>query len=232
MEFRASARILAVSWILSVVLPSPRTFGSILTDRLSHHDLKIWHSITRTVLAQDSQGHPRHPKTLALWRSLQASGHEVHIDMIDEDAGYSSQAGKFFIEVLDPAGLRHICVIRLNLATIRRAYAKPSAMHPDGFVPMAGLGETGRYTEVLGHEMAHAFSFLQIPDFLGLYLEKEKEVAEYERLLKRRDASPVDLEVRLAGIRNLLQALEKPAEAAEAAIWSELSHNILKRAML
>ena len=227
MLFRASARILIANWFLFVILQPSHASGGILTDRLSRHDLKIWNSITRTVLARDKQGLPLHPRILDLWQSLEASEHEVHIEMTDQDAGYSNLAGRFTIEVLDPTGKRNICVIRLNLPTIRQAYAKPSAMRPDGFVPFAGLGETDRYTEVLGHELAHALSTLKDPDYQRLFLEREKEIAEYERLLQHRDASPDDLEVHLERIKALQRILEKPAEDAEADIWREM-HKIRK----
>ncbi len=227
MEFRASVRILIVSVFLFVVLQPSRASGGILTDRLSRHDLKIWKSIVMTVLKQDKQGLPLHPRILDLWRNLEASEHEVYIEMTDQDAGYSNLAGKFTIEVLDPAGKRHICVIRLNLPTIRRAYARPSAMCPDGFVPFAGLGETDRYTEVLGHEMAHALSTLQDQDYLRLFLESEKEIAEYDRLLQQRDASRGDLEGQLERIKSIQRVLERPAEDAEADIWREM-HKIRK----
>jgi hypothetical protein len=227
MGFRANVRILIVSVFLFVILQPSRASGGILTDRLSRHDLKIWKSIMMTVLKQDNQGLPLHPRVLGLWRSLETSEHEVHIEMTDHDAGYSNLAGKFTIEVLDPTGKRHICVIRLNLPTIRQAYAKPSSMRPDGFVPFAGLGETDRYTEVLGHELTHALSTLQDPDYQRLFLEREKEIAEYERLLQHRDASPDDLEVHLEMIKALQRILEKPAEDAEADIWREM-HKIRK----
>ena len=230
MKFHASARILIVSGILLVVLQPSYASCGILTDRLSRHELKIWNSIRRTVLAQDKHGLTLHPRILDLWRGLEAGEHEVHIEMTDQDGGYSSQAGKFAIEVLDPAGKRRICVIRLYLSTIRRAYAKPSAMRPDGFVPFAGLGETDRYTEVLRHEMAHAVSILQDPDCLRFYLEREKEIAEYDHLLQSRDASPDDLKGHLDRIRTLQQLLERPAEAAEADIRRELSPVIPRNA--
>ena len=223
MTIHASARILIISGILLVVLKPSYASCGILTDRMSRHELKIWNSIRRTVLAQGKHMLTLHPRVLDLWRGLEAGEHEVLIEMTDQDGGCSSQAGKFAIEVLDPVGKRHICVIRLYLSAIRRAYAKPSAMRPDGFVPFAGLGETDRYTEVLGHEMAHAVSILQDPDFLRFYLEREKEIAEYDHLLQSRNALPGDLDGHLDRIRTLQQLLERPAEAAEADIWRELS---------
>jgi hypothetical protein len=223
MKFHASARILILSGILLVVLKPPCASCGILTDRMSRHELKIWNSIRRTVLAQNKHGLTLHPKIQDLWRGLEAGEHEVHVEMTDRDGGYSVHAGRFAIEVLDPAGKRHVCVIRLYLSAIRRAYAKPSAMRPDEFVPFAGLGTTDRYTEVLGHEMAHAVSILQDPDCLRFYLEMEKEIAEYDHLLQSRDVLPGALEGHLDRIRTLQQLLERPAEAAEADIWRELS---------
>jgi len=204
--------------------------GMIVTHRLSRSDRRIWDSIRKIVLAQDKQGRLIHPKLYELWRSVETSRHEVTVDLMDGGLSYSNQAGKFTIEAFDPSGRHHVCSIRLNLATIRRVYTKASAMRPDGFVPMAELGEMERYAEVLGHELAHAAGILQDPDYLQLYQDVQKEVAEYERHLNHPAGIQDDQEIHLARIQIMQRAFEKRAEAAEAEIWRELRQSDTKNA--
>jgi hypothetical protein len=213
-------------------LPENCSAGSILTDRLLRGDQRIWNSIRKIVLAQDKQGRPKHPKLYDLWCTLEESGHEVFFELIDRGLTYSSQAGKFTIERLDPSGRQHICAIRLNLSAIRQAYTKADAMRTDGFLPMAKLGEKERYAEVLGHEMAHAAGILLDPDYFQLYQDLQNEVAEYERHLMIQDGMSDDLGEHLSKIKAMQRAFEKPAEAAEVEIWRELSRVGVKYAPL
>jgi hypothetical protein len=226
MERRAKTLRVTVALFLLVISDAVvrRSYadGMIVTHRLSRSDQRIWNSIRKIVLAQDRQGRPNHPKLYDLWQSVEASRHEVSVELIDGGVFYSNQAGKFTIEAFDPSGRHHICSIRLNLATIRRAFTKASAMRPDGFVPMAELGEMERYAEVLGHELAHAVGIMQDPDYLRLYQDIQKEVAEYERHLNNPDGVQDDQETHLARIQIMQRAFEKRAEAAEVEIWREL----------
>ncbi len=226
MEFCASALIMSAGLILCVisdrVIQGSSAAGGILTDRLSRDDQRTWNSIRKIALAQDRKGQPKHPRLFDLWCRVEPSGHEVHIELIEQGPFYSSQAGKFTIEVLDPNGRRHICAIRLNLSAIRQAYTRTSAIHTDGFVPMLGLGEKERYAEVLGHEMAHAVAILLDRTYLQLYRDLDKEVVEYEHHLESLDGGPEHLEEHLNRIKFIQGAIEKPAQAAEAEIWREL----------
>src|SRR5262245_35138837 len=133
---------------------------NIITDRLTGKDLRRWEAIKRIVLAEDIEGQPLHPTLRNLWDRLERSGHVIYIEMRGTGRAISNTAGLFHIERLDPEGLKSVAVIRLYPETIDRAYVGPSADAPEGFIPFQGLNREERYTEVFGHEMAHAIHIL------------------------------------------------------------------------
>ena len=186
-------------------------------SRLSHAKLRVWKSILEIVTAQDKEGCYRHPTLYGLYRQAETSGHLIHIELSDADS--LTRAGQFRIETLDPTGVRHVTTIRLNLATIARAYVGESARYSNGLIPFAGLRTIQRYAEVLGHELAHAVAVFQNPESLRLYQQIEKESNDTG---VGKDASTDPL-ARLENVRQLMHLSELPAQAAELEIWCELS---------
>jgi hypothetical protein len=129
------------------------------TSRLSRAHLRVWRSILDIVMAKDKAGRFLHPTLYGLYHQADSSGHVIRIDLSDEES--LTQNGEFKIETLDPKGASHVTTIRLYLATIERAYVGESARYSNGLIPFAGLRTKQRYTEVLGHELAHAATVFQ-----------------------------------------------------------------------
>ncbi len=182
--------------------------GGILTDRLNKSQLKIWKSIVRLVLAKDDEGRPTHPKLYGLYRQADISGREIHIELSTERATLRA-AGICRIELGTGSRQKEAVLIRLNLGMIDRAIASEATRRADGFIPLAGLTKNERYAEVLGHELAHVARLLTDSDYRGLYLERQALA----------DAGSQNTQV----IGSLTSSIERPAEAAEAEIWSELT---------
>ena len=188
------------------------------TSRLSRAHLRVWRSILDIVMAKDKAGRLLHPTLYGLYRQADSSGHAIRIDLSDEES--LSRNGEFKIETLDPKGASLVTTIRLNLATIERAYAGESARYSNGLIPFAGLRTKQRYAEVLGHELSHAATVFQCVELVRLYQESEKEVADL-------DAGDVnetnrDWLMRLESVKRLMSQNETLAEAAEHEIWREL----------
>ncbi len=200
--------------------PAPRT--GIVTDGMSRKHLRIWKSIVDIVMAKDKGGSYLHPTLHGLYRQAESCDHLIRIELSEEESFCT--AGRFIIEKLDRKGARHVAKIRLNLDTIRKTYVAKKTRLANGLIPFAGLRATERYAEVLGHELAHAVGILLDQDYLRLYQELEREIAEYESLLKNPERMPEDLERQWNRIETILSEFEKPAKTAEAEIWCELKN--------
>lgn len=188
------------------------------TSRLSRAHLRVWRSILDIVMAKDKAGRFLHPTLYGLYHQADSSGHVIRIDLSDEES--LTRNGEFKIETLDPKGASLVTTIRLNLATIERAYVGESARYSNGLIPFAGLRTKQRYAEVLGHELAHAATVFQCTESLRRYQQIEKEAADL-------DASDVnetnrDWLMRLESVKRLMSQNETLAEAAELEIWREL----------
>jgi hypothetical protein len=219
---KAEARQVQIPGSASVPAAAQSKTEGILTDRLAKGHLSIWKSITAVVFAKDKTGQLKHPRLFDLWQKVDMSGHVVFVELVSQEGAYGGTAGKFRIEILDPAGKRHISSIRLNLRTIERAAADEGERREDGYLPFAGLGNKERYAEVLGHELAHAATILGDQDFFRLYQDLEREAGEYHRCLAGPDPSADELELRLAKIQRLTREFERPARSAELEICREL----------
>jgi hypothetical protein len=194
--------------------------GGISTDRLGGVQFRLWRSIREIVLAKDKSGRIKHPRLYGLWRDAEKSGHVIYIELCAVES--LSRAGQFLIEEFDPKGLRHIAVVRLNLATIDRTYVGMSARRDGGWIPFWGLRANERYAEVLGHELAHAVRAFQDAEYMHLYQELEKEASQLNYGLHGLQNN-AEVMARLDRIARLSKQIEGPAEAAEAEIWRELS---------
>ncbi len=211
--------------VLDLHMPGTRTstrgtanLTGIVTSHMSRAQLRVWRSILDIVMAEDKDGRRLHPTLYGLYRQAETSGHLIRIEFAKAES--SSRAGQFSIETPDPKGARHVTTIRLNLATIERAYVGESTRYSNGLIPFSGLRTKHRYAEVLGHELAHAVAVFQDAGSLRLYEQLEKEAADLEAgdLI---DAHR-DWAVKLEGVKQLMRQIEKLAEAAELEIWREL----------
>ncbi len=202
----------------ALVQSTPET--GILLDRIDGPHLRTWKAIWRIVSAKNKAGRILHPRLYGLWNEVAASGHTVYIELSDHAS--MTKAGRFLVESVDPAGCRHIAVIRLNLPTIRSAYDGPDARRPDGWTPFEGLNADERFAEVLGHELAHAAKAFRDPEYWRSYLELE---TESNGLAFGNGGLTDDAgnDRRLVRIAALTQRIEEPARAAEAQVWRELA---------
>jgi hypothetical protein len=112
----------------------------------------------------------------------------------------------------------------MNLPAIDCAASGPGAARRNGFVPFAGLGKKERYAEVLGHELAHAAWGLVDAERTRLTLTLPGEVARASRFVfaAKKEGLRGDGVERARELERLSREVEKPAEAAEEAIWAEL----------
>jgi len=138
----------------------------------------------------------------------------------------SGQVGVFEVERVDPAGLRHVAVIRLCPRNIELARTRTA---PDAIVPFVrfdGLTEVERFAEVLAHELAHAEYFLESPEHLA-QVEAARGAIEALRSSQRRAIGPVhsDLGRRLKEPLAVLAAAEAHAESVEAVVLGELTQD-------
>jgi len=187
---------------------TPGKATGVLTDRLKKSHLKAWESIMKIVLAKDGEGRPLHPALYELYHQADNSGHEIQIELSTQRATMCA-VGICRIELHTERVPKEVVLIRLNLGMIDRAIASAPNRRAGGFVPFAGLTKKERYAEVLGHELAHVVRLLTSPDYSGLYRERQALA----------DTGSQDIQV----IGRLTMLIEKPAEAAEAEIWRELT---------
>lgn len=192
------------------------------TDRLTPGQLQIWGEIEKIALAADKGGQLRHPRLHGLWQRIQTSGQMVYIEMMERRAPTSAGA-KTTLEETDLDGNRKVVVIWLQLWAMDAALADRAVRRSDGLTPYYRLGKYERYAEALGHELAHAVLMLEDPGYAHLCSEYRSESAELLVLLGQgRRATDKDIMQRRQRLQSFADRIEKPAEAAELEIWSEL----------
>jgi hypothetical protein len=192
------------------------------TDRLTPKQLQIWGEIEKIALAADKGGRLLHPRLHGLWQRIQASGHTVFIEMMERRAP-TCMGGKTTLEKTDLDGNRKVVVIWLHLWAMDKALADQVVRRSDGLTPYYRLGKYERYAEALGHELAHAVLMLENPGYAYLCSEYRSESAELLVLLGQgRGAAEEEIMQRRHRLQSLADRIEKPAEAAELEIWSEL----------
>lgn len=208
-----------------VVLPSVQATG-IITTRLSTKEIEKWKAIEQIVFAEDVNHQLLHPTLVGLWQWIETSGHTVYIEFSRQGDISTCTAGNFTIEKFDPLGVQHIAVIRLSLININQAYIGPDTRRRDGLIPFLGLDREERYTEVLGHELAHAIHILTNLDRAQ---KVEEDIQQTNQILlsqHRRIAGmgiALDLKRRLSKRDAFLRELEAQAEAMEKTVWRELT---------
>lgn len=204
----------------------------VLLDRLSPRHQQTWQAIKQIIYSKDASGRLLHPTLTALFEQLQTSEHSIFLEFEDSRSGCRSTAGTFSIERVDPAGARHVGVIRLQLRNIDHASGRGRPNLRGGFVPLAGLNKLDCYTEVLAHEMAHAVDILfnqERANMLDQILRTTEQTIR--ELPLRRAAGRIEPEMERAVQERdaFLHELEKPAKIAEAAVWRELIESQRKR---
>jgi len=192
------------------------------TDRLTPKQLLIWEEIEKIALAADKGGRLLHPRLHGLWQGIQSSGHKAFIEMVEHQAT-TSMGGKTTLEESDLNGNQKVVVIWLYLSAMDHALADRAVRRSDGLTPYYRLGKYERYAEALGHELAHAVLMLENPGYAYLCSEYRSESAELLVLLGQgRGAAEEEIMQRRQRLQSLADRIEKPAEAAELEIWSEL----------
>ena len=212
--------LLALVPSLALILAS----GGLRTDRLSPEQLHVWNKIVEIVMAEDGGGQPLHPTLRQLWDAVDTSRHVIHVEISERKGPRSYIVGRFVITKVDPDGKAHEGTLILNLWAIDKASTGPGATRGGGFIPFKGLGKNERYTELLGHELAHAVWHLGATERarLAQCLQGQLET-EMERLLRVGVRGPDEgLQERVATLDRRAREVEEPAEAAEVAIWKEL----------
>jgi hypothetical protein len=192
------------------------------TDRLTPKQLLIWEEIEKIALAADKGGRLLHPRLHGLWQCIQSSGHTAFIEMMEHRAP-TSMGAKTTQEKTDLDGNRKVVVIWLHLWAIDKALADRAVRRSDGLTPYYRLGKYERYAEALGHELAHAVLMLENPGYAHLCSEYRSESTELVAMLGQgRGAADEEIWQRRQRLQSLADRIEKPAEAAELEIWSEL----------
>lgn len=198
--------------------------GEMRTDRLSGRALERWRAIVSIVDARDGAGRPVHPRLHGLWNAVETSRCTVHVELPEPKGRRPYVVGHFAITKVDPEGRAVEGVVVMNLPAIDRAASGPGAARRNAFVPFAGLGQTERYAEVLGHELAHAAWAVVDAERTRLTMALPDEVARASRRVLVAQAGgraegALDAADRL---ERLSRAVEEPAEEAEQAVWAEL----------
>jgi hypothetical protein len=208
---------------MALAAAANETEAGIRTDRLSARHLKVWKAIENIVKAQDEEARPLHSKLYSLWQKVATGRHEVHIEILTPMHLLSYAAGRYEIEKCDPDGQKCTAVIRLNLAVIDKAALTTDGRLTHEFVPFKGLGKEERYAEVLGHELQHAVCALEDPHYASTFIEMDRQGRELTHLLRQLGKlSEQEKRQRIESLRSLTNAIERPAELAEAEIWQEL----------
>ncbi|MDX2031193.1 MAG: hypothetical protein SF339_11010 [Blastocatellia bacterium] len=199
--------------------------SGLVTTRLSGKELARWKAIETIALAVDANHQPLHPTLWGMWQWIETSGHTVYVEVTRNARVATCTAGNFIIERSDPRGERHIGAIKLNLSNIDLAYVGPNVARADGFVPFEKLNREERYVEVLGHELSHAVHILTSIDRTKLVeesVEKTNELLLKFQPRRKSEFIPADLKRRLSRRDELLESLERQAEAMEVLVWKEL----------
>ena len=194
-----------------------------LLDRLSKGHVRTWRAIEQVVAASGPSGEPRSPTLRRLWEWARTSTHVLHIEMVSRSKVAAGVVGVFRVERVDPAGLNHVAVIRLCPWNIQRARARPA---PDAilrFVRFEGLTEVERYTEVLGHELAHAVDALENPERLAQVVAAQRSIDAFLSGSEPGVERPhLVVAQRLPEPLAVLAAAEAYAESVEAVVLREL----------
>ena len=220
------AAYIAVILLLASAAANAET--GIRLDRLSPEHRKIWEAIKQSIVSENADGTPLHPKLRSLFEQLQTSAHTIYLEFDDSNA-CRYVVGQFLIERLDPVG-GNVAVVRLYVRNIEHASTDPLPNSKDGFVPLAGLKKIDRYAEVLGHEMAHVVDILFNQERANLVdnFLKERDRALEQRVDSKTKKIAPEVEWVLRQRDAFLNELEKPALIAEEQIWRELSKANLK----
>jgi hypothetical protein len=205
--------------------------SGISLDRLSAKDQKTWQAIRSIIYSKDADGRALHPKLRELYEQLQESEHTIYLEFDESRSGCRCTGGNFSIERLDPEGISHVAVIKLHLKNVEYAFAPAQPNLRGDFVPLAGLNELDRYTEVLAHEMAHAVDILFNQERAKMVDEllRRTDLVVEELLHRRAGRIEPELEQELHERDAILHELEKPAQSAEAVVWRELVLSRRKR---
>ncbi len=199
--------------------------GGFRTDRLSPRQARVWNAIRKIALAADRQGRPLYATLQGLWSNVEQSTHLVFIELTTDPKHCSNMAAETVIEEPDPSGRRHTIRVRLFLPAIDRIYPGEQASQEGmEFVPFSGLRRQQRYAKVLGHELAHVATMFRDPEYLRLVREicaEQKAIAAAVGKDGKR-LSDVAFQARWNRIWPVVLEVEKPALAAEAAIYREL----------
>src|SRR5574341_1857257 len=190
----------------------------LITTRLSERQLRRWKTIARLVFAIDKAGHPLHPTLRSLWEWAESCPHTIYIELPNRGSYRGTGAGQFKIEKFDPAGKRHVAVIRLRLSVIDSAASDKTVARANGFIPFFDLQRHERYAEVLGHELAHAQTILSDLRTAKLNYETvEQTNSLFTAYYLQRNGKPLgqQLKQRLSRRDSLLQKFEVIAEGVE-----------------
>jgi hypothetical protein len=132
--------------------------------------------------------------------------------------------GVFRVEHLDPAGRRHVAVIRLCPTNIQRAKASRGPNSIESFVRFEGLTEVERHAEVLAHELAHAQYVLESPERLAEVEAAQRDLDEFVTRAGRRTGPPHHEVGRWCRkSMDVLAASEAHAESVEAVVREDLA---------
>jgi hypothetical protein len=197
----------------------------LITTRLSERQLRRWRAIERLVFARDEAGLPLHSTLQSLWEWAESCPHAIYVELPDRGGYRGTGAGKFKIEKFDPAGKRHVAVIRLRLSVIDSAASDKTVARANGFIPFSGLRRYERYAEVLGHELAHAQTILSdLRTAKLIYETVEQTNTLFTAYYLQRNGRPPGRQLKQRLIRrdSLLQKFEVIAESVEEAVWQEL----------
>lgn len=197
----------------------------LITTRLSERQLRRWKAIARLVFAKDEAGLSLHPTLRGLWEWAESCPHAIYIELPDRGSYRGTGAGQFRLERFDPAGKRHVAVIRLRLSVIDSAASDKTVAWANGFIPFFDLRRHERYAEVLGHELAHAQTILSDLRTAKLTYETvEQTNTLFTAYYLQRNGRPPgqQLKQRLIKRDSLLQKFEVIAQGIEEAVWREL----------
>ncbi len=199
--------------------------GGFRTDQLSPRQVRVWNAVRKIALATDRHGHPLYPTLQGLWSTVEKSTHLVFVELITDSKHCSNMAAETVVEEPDPAGRRHTIRVKLFLPTIDRIYpGEQESREGMAFVPFSGLRREQRYAKVLGHELAHVATILHDPDYLRLVQEicTEQKAIAVAVEADGKHLSDGAFQARWNRIWPIVLEVEKPALAAEAAIYREL----------
>lgn len=190
----------------------------------SERALRVWRGVEEVVAAPGASGVPRSPTLGRLWEWARSSSHVIRVEMVEPSEVANGIAGLFTVERVDPAGRRHVVLIRVCPQNIRRGRVASSPNASVSFVRFAGLDDDAeRYAEVLAHELAHAEHVLESEERVARIVAAQRARADFldggEHSLAR---IPAELRERLRASAAFLATVEAHAEAVEAAVLAEL----------